>query len=98
MQARNGFDHHIQILRKCQLCALPDPAQVERVIRLTSIVSPCGCGTWSASVNKTERLVSTPLPTIVTIRPKYTYPKRRAGVVRPGAHPLEGAGHLDYDT
>jgi transposase len=77
--------------------ALPEHLpRVERVIEPDSIACPCGCGDMvRIGEDKTERLDQIPAcyQVIVTIRPKYAWPKGRTGVVqaKAPAHLLEGS-------
>lgn len=77
--------------------ALPEtPPRLERVIEPKTIACPCGYGDMvRIGEDRSERIDVVPAQyrVIVTIRPKYARPKRRAGVVqsRAAAHLLEGS-------
>jgi transposase len=75
--------------------ALPkELPRIEQVIEPASIACPCGCGSMvKIGEDRSERLDVTPaqLRVIVTIRPRYACPKRRAGVTQApaSAHLIE---------
>jgi hypothetical protein len=74
--------------------------RVERVVEPDSIACPCGCGDMvKIGEDRSERLYYIPAryQVFVTVRPRYTWPKGRAGEVQAKApvHLLDVDCHLE---